>query len=88
MARDVASDTYYITSGGKIPLKWTAPEVYSNCMRVNYNYVVTFQFRQFFIRSIQHRVMYGVLGVYCMKYGVWDISHLKILMVEQRYTYT
>ena len=27
MARDVADDTYYITSGGKIPVKWTAPEV-------------------------------------------------------------
>ena len=27
MARDVADDTYYITSGGKIPLKWTALEV-------------------------------------------------------------
>ena len=28
MARDVADDTYYITSGGKIPLKWTAIEVW------------------------------------------------------------
>ena len=28
MARDVADDTYYITGGGKIPVKWTAPEVY------------------------------------------------------------
>ena len=27
MARDVADDTYYVTSGGKIPVKWTAPEV-------------------------------------------------------------
>ena len=28
MARDVADDTYYFTSGGKVPLKWTAPEVW------------------------------------------------------------
>ena len=28
MARDVSDDTYYITSGGKIPVKWTAPEVW------------------------------------------------------------
>ena len=28
MACDVTDDTYYITSGGKIPVKWTAPEVY------------------------------------------------------------
>ena len=27
MARDVSDDTYYITNGGKIPVKWTAPEV-------------------------------------------------------------
>ena len=27
MARDVTDDTYYITKGGKIPVKWTAPEV-------------------------------------------------------------
>ena len=27
MARDVATILYYITSGGKIPVKWTAPEV-------------------------------------------------------------
>ena len=27
MARDVADDSYYIIKGGKIPVKWTAPEV-------------------------------------------------------------
>ena len=27
MARDVIDENYYITSGGKIPVKWTAPEV-------------------------------------------------------------
>ena len=27
MSRDLADETYYISSGGKIPVKWTAPEV-------------------------------------------------------------
>ena len=27
MSRDLAEDTYYITHGGKIPIRWTAPEV-------------------------------------------------------------
>ena len=27
MSRDLDDDKYYITSGGKIPVKWTAPEV-------------------------------------------------------------
>ena len=27
MARDLEESNYYISHGGKIPLKWTAPEV-------------------------------------------------------------
>ena len=27
MARDVTDDNYYMASKGKIPVKWTAPEV-------------------------------------------------------------
>ena len=27
MARDLENENYYISSGGKIPVKWTAPEV-------------------------------------------------------------
>ena len=27
MCRDLLDENYYITSGGKIPVKWTAPEV-------------------------------------------------------------
>ncbi len=27
MARDLMDDDYYTSSGGKIPVKWTAPEV-------------------------------------------------------------
>ena len=29
MARDVGDDNYYVTTGGKIPLKWTSLEVHS-----------------------------------------------------------
>ena len=31
MARDVSDDTYYIVKGGKIPVRWTAPEVWMLC---------------------------------------------------------
>ena len=27
MARDLMDDIYYISRGGKIPVRWTAPEV-------------------------------------------------------------
>ena len=26
MSRDLADDTYYVSKGGMIPIKWTAPE--------------------------------------------------------------
>ena len=31
MARDLMDDTYYKSRGGKIPVKWTAPEVIADC---------------------------------------------------------
>jgi len=27
MARDMTNEDYYVASGGKMPVKWTAPEV-------------------------------------------------------------
>ena len=30
MARDVTDDTYHVSTGGKIPVRWTAPEVDMN----------------------------------------------------------
>ena len=30
MSRDLMDETYYITHGQQIPVKWTAPEVQSN----------------------------------------------------------
>ena len=29
MARDLTDDNYYITTGGRIPVRWTAPEVHT-----------------------------------------------------------
>ena len=28
MARDITDDNFYVASGGKVPVKWTAPEVF------------------------------------------------------------
>ena len=27
MSRDIMNETYYISHGGQVPVKWTAPEV-------------------------------------------------------------
>ena len=76
MSRDLIDGNYYITSGGKIPVKWTAPEVlikFGGYMI----YLQVYYFRHYITENTQFRVMYGVMDVLCMKYGVWDVSHLK-----------
>ena len=34
LARDLEQETVYITTGGKIPVKWTAPEVCASYLNV------------------------------------------------------
>ena len=31
MARDLIDENYYMAQGGRIPVKWTAPEVLQRC---------------------------------------------------------
>ena len=35
MSRDLIDSNYYITSGGRIPVKWTAPEVLIRLVLLN-----------------------------------------------------
>jgi len=37
MSRDLDDDNYYISHGGKIPIKWTSPEVGVHVCRYTYN---------------------------------------------------
>jgi len=37
MSRDLDDDDYYISHGGKIPIKWTSPEVGIHVCRYTYN---------------------------------------------------
>ena len=65
MARDVADDHYYVAKGGKIPLRWTSPEV---CMQLplDGSYLcscINNMVRQSSIRNIQCKVMCGALDV-------------------------
>ena len=38
MARDLMDENYYISGGGMIPIKWTAPEVSSCLIRLLHGY--------------------------------------------------
>ena len=62
MARDVGDDIYYIATGGKIPLKWTAPEVWILCKHT-ITYSHSSLYRQYITKNFQHKVTCGVLDV-------------------------
>ena len=63
MARDVADDNYYVTTGGKIPLKWTSPEVADPQLFTMLLYSMHTICRQYFTKDTQHKVMCGALDV-------------------------
>ena len=49
MARDLMDDTYYTSKGGgKIPIKWTAPEVIQNIIFLK----ILFQAQLFFLNFL------------------------------------
>ena len=43
MARDVADANFYVASGGKVPAKWTAPEVHIGATQ----YLLMYKIRKF-----------------------------------------
>ena len=88
MARDLEESDYYISQGGKVPVKWTAPEVglqYTMPFPPSLTFLhvlATFcggqiVFRQPASRSIPLPVMCGALVHCCLKYGAWDTNLLK-----------
>ena len=83
MSRDLLDEDYYVSHGGIIPVKWTAPEVYilTNDSAVLKSLFITQWYcttvRLFTTRSTPLPVMCGALDVSCMRYGVLDTNHLK-----------
>ena len=76
MSRDLEDDNYYTSSGGLIPIKWTAIEVSRAMQGIIMN---TLMYNRHFIsRSTPQPVMCGALVCSCMRYGVWDTNHLII----------
>ena len=72
LSRDLDDETYYISNGGKIPVKWTAPEVYTPDKNVSISFCCVPRLST--TRSTRQPVMCGVLGVSHMRYGVLDTN--------------
>ena len=81
MARDLSDTDYYISHGGKIPVKWTAPEVSSFYTTTITSYLKYALNRHFIIKNTPLPVMCGALVVSCMRYGVLGIPRSKCIQI-------
>ena len=64
MARDVSDDTYYKVTGGKIPVKWTAPEVSLNICKTFISFSYLLQYAM--VQGILYNVVSLVKLANCM----------------------
>ena len=90
MSRDLDKSSYYVSQGGLIPIKWTAPEVHKTihlqCTHLVELYILQIEFdlqpahipqsRHCTIESIPVPLMSGALECSCLRYGQWVGSHL------------
>ena len=88
LSRDLSDDTYYVATGGKIPVRWTAPEVswgkvlsflLDFCTSIlflsRFIYLWFYFYSHFCTRSSVQRVMFGAMACCCMKYGHLEWFH-------------
>ena len=70
MSRDLMCESYYISKGGMIPIKWTSPEVSRNFEPDVIYDLDSSLLRLFSTRSTPQPVTCGAMALSCLKFGV------------------
>ncbi len=73
MARDLADENYYVSHGGKIPVKWTAPEV--NQIAISQAFIVI---NCAYIQALHYKKYSSASDVWsygALMYEIWSVGH-------------